>query len=159
MLFRSSLWRVALCAADESQLRVLPIFRHDDGRSLGPTARYLWDRLLGEERMELGERLDGGEAQAAYEASLGLAQRLGQDLFLQLLQEHRRRLDRDREKTEFALTRRRTAIGRIGLPAVRQHRLSDLDLVASALRSAQAKRENVVPELDAIAIVRVESIP
>jgi superfamily II DNA or RNA helicase len=154
-----SLWRVALCADDERHVRVLPVFRHDDGRTLGPTARHLWDRLLGEERIEIVARLDGGEAEKAYEQSLGIAKKLGQDLFRELLHQHRRRLQRDHEKTEFALARRREAIRRIGLPAVRQHRLAELEREAAALRAGLAKRESVAPELDAIVFVRVESAP
>jgi superfamily II DNA or RNA helicase len=152
-----SLWRVALCADDEQQARVLPLFRHDDGRALGPTARHLWDRLLGAERIEFVGRLEGTLAEQAYEQSLGLAKKLGQDLFRDLLHQHRRRLERDREKTEFALARRREAIRRMGLPAVRQHRLSELEREAAALRSGLAKREHVAPELDAIVLLRVES--
>ena len=152
-----SLWRVALCAADERQIRVLPVFRHDDGRSLGPTARHLWDRLLGEARIDIAGRLDGTDAEKAYEQSLGLAKKLGQDLFRDLLHQHRRRIERDREKTEFALSRRRGAIGRIGLPAVRQHRLGELERDAAALRAGLAKREHVAPELDAIVFLRIES--
>jgi superfamily II DNA or RNA helicase len=154
-----SLWRVALCADDERQVRVLPVFRHDDGRTLAPTARHLWDRLLGVERIEIVARLDGSEAEKAYEQSLGIAKKLGQDLFRELHQQHRRRLQRDREKTEFALTRRREAIRRIGLPAVRQHRLAELEREAAVLRMGLAKREGVAPELDAIVFVRVESGP
>jgi SNF2 family DNA or RNA helicase len=152
-----SLWRVALCADNERELRILPVFRHDDGRILGPTARYLWDRLLSEERISVERRLEGEECDRAYEQSLSLAIKLGQDLFRDLLHQHRGRLDRDREKTEFALVRRREAIHRIGLPAVREHRLRELEREAAALRYGLTKRENVAPELDAIVLLRVES--
>ncbi len=118
-----SLWRVSLCADDERRVRVLPAFRHDDGRALAPTARHLWDRLLGAERIDIVGRLEGREAETAYEHSLSLAKKLGQDLFRDLLYQHRHRLECDREKTEFALSRRREAIRRIGLPAVRHHRM------------------------------------
>lgn len=152
-----SLWRVALCGDDERQVRVLPVFRHDDGRSLAPTARHLWDRLLSEEQIEIAGRLEGADAEQAYKESLALAKKLGRDLFHDLLQQHQRRLQRDREKTEFALARRREAIRRIGLPAVRQHRLGELEREAVALRASLTKREHVAPELDAIVLVRVES--
>lgn len=152
-----SLWRIALCAGDERQIRVLPVFRHDDGRSLGPTARHVWDRFLSRDRVEPEGRLDGDHAASAFDGSLELAKRLGQGLFAELLQQHRRRLDRDREKTEFAIARRAQAIKRIGLPAVRQHRLDELNREAQTLRASLAERAHVAPELDPVVFVRLES--
>lgn len=152
-----SLWRVALCAGDERHVRVLPVFHHDDGRALAPTARHVWERLLAEERIEIGGRLRDSEAEKAYEEALALAKRFGQDLFREILQQHRRRLERDRKKTEFALGRRREAIRRIGLATVRQHRLGELEREAAELRNTLAQRERVVPELDAIVLLRIES--
>jgi hypothetical protein len=152
-----SLWRIALYAGDERQLRVLPVFRHDDGRSLGPTARHIWDQLLSRDRIEPLGHLDGDHAISAYDGSFELAKRLGQGTFAELLQQHRRRLDRDREKTEFAVARRAQAIKRIGLTSVRQHRLDELNREAHTLRASLAQRAQVAPELDPVVLVRVES--
>jgi hypothetical protein len=35
-------------------VKIIPIFHHDDGRMLLPTARHIWDRLL-EERPDVEE--------------------------------------------------------------------------------------------------------
>jgi superfamily II DNA or RNA helicase len=152
-----SLWRVALCAADERQVRVLPVFRHDDGRSLAPTARHVWDRLLREEHLALGGRVEGADALATFDATLKLAESLGRGLFGELLQHHGQRLDRDRQKTEYAIARRAQAIKRIGLTAVRTHRLAELDREARVLRAALVQRGHVGPELDPVLLVRLES--
>jgi hypothetical protein len=109
------------------------------------------------ERIEPQGRLDGDHAISAYEGSFELAKRLGQGTFAELLQQHRRRLDRDREKTEFAVARRAQAIKRIGLPAVRHHRLNELNREAQTLRTSLAQRAHVSPELDPVVLVRVES--
>ena len=89
--------------------------------------------------------------------AIELAKRLGQGVFAELLQQHRRRLDRDREKTEFAIARRAQAIQRIGLPAVRQHRLDELNREAQTLRASLAQRAHVAPELDPVVFVRLEA--
>ena len=38
-----SLWSVSLESLDRSEQRVVPVFAHDDGRLLGPSARGVWD--------------------------------------------------------------------------------------------------------------------
>ena len=41
-----SLWRVALDPDAWRDVKILPLFLHDDGRILVPTARMIWDCLL-----------------------------------------------------------------------------------------------------------------
>jgi hypothetical protein len=41
-----SLWRIAIHTDDWQQRRIMPLFLHDDGRLLLPTARRVWDELL-----------------------------------------------------------------------------------------------------------------
>ncbi len=41
-----SLWRIALEADSLRDVRILPLFNHDNGRTLLPTARLIWDCLL-----------------------------------------------------------------------------------------------------------------
>jgi superfamily II DNA or RNA helicase len=41
-----SLWRIALHTADWNQQRMMALFLHDDGRTLLPTARFIWDQWL-----------------------------------------------------------------------------------------------------------------
>jgi hypothetical protein len=41
-----SLWAIAIHGAEWNRERVLPLFLHDDGRILTPTARHIWELLL-----------------------------------------------------------------------------------------------------------------
>ena len=41
-----SLWRISLRTDDRVRRRIMPLFLHDDGRVLGPTARFIWDRVI-----------------------------------------------------------------------------------------------------------------
>src|SRR5205807_693263 len=41
-----SLWQIRLDGRNLRDSRVLPLFLHDDGRALLPTARSVWDALL-----------------------------------------------------------------------------------------------------------------
>ena len=47
-----SLWRIALDDQSLRDVKIIPIFHHDDGRILLPTARHIWDSLL-EDRPEV----------------------------------------------------------------------------------------------------------
>jgi hypothetical protein len=52
---------------------------------------------------------------------------------------------------------RREALNRIGLPEVRQHRLRRLDEEERAWAAELRKREQVLPELQPIILLRVEA--
>ena len=41
-----SLWRIAIDSQSLRDVRIIPIFHHDDGRNLVPTARHIWDALM-----------------------------------------------------------------------------------------------------------------
>ncbi len=40
-----SLWEISIVTQDRQKRRMLPLFVHDDGRVLAPTARFLWEQL------------------------------------------------------------------------------------------------------------------
>ena len=40
-----SLWQIGMLTLIQRRQRVLPVFVHDDGRNLQPTARFVWDEL------------------------------------------------------------------------------------------------------------------
>jgi superfamily II DNA or RNA helicase len=43
-----SIWEVSLVTLDRRKNSILPLFLHDDGRVLAPTARFLWEQLCTE---------------------------------------------------------------------------------------------------------------
>lgn len=148
-----SLWQICLRTPDWNQGRVMPIFVHDDGRVLTPTARSIWDQLLAES-FEIDNQIieDAGHQ---YESSENAATNLGRSIYDELVQEHRARLSREREKGDYAFSRRRIAVSRIGLPAVRDHRLVKLAQEENeSLRQLETKSE-ISPEMFPLLIVRV----
>ena len=75
----------------------------------------------------------------------------GERLFSELLGEHRSRLKEDRERAKYAYDARYQAIGRIGLPTVREHRRKRLDAEHQARMAALDDAEASVPDLNALA--------
>ncbi len=153
-----SLWRVALCGDARSEVRILPLFAHDDGRMLLPTARSIWDRLLQDAGKVHGQtEVDGAEGRAVFERLRQEAERHGESLFRELHTKRRQWLRDEREKGRYAFQVRRQALSRIGLAEVRQFRIRRLDAEEQAWEADLERRERVFPELQPLVILRVEA--
>ncbi|MDX2029966.1 MAG: helicase-related protein [Blastocatellia bacterium] len=153
-----SLWRIALDHQSLRDVKIIPIFHHDDGRNLVPTARHIWDALM-EDRpeVELVGMKTGSEVEALFRQLRAEAERLGEDAFHELYARHQQRLKREQEKGQYAFQVRREALGRLGLPEVRQHRLKRLEDDERAWAAELRKREQILPELQPVILLRVEA--
>jgi SNF2 family DNA or RNA helicase len=153
-----SLWRITLDHESLRDVRIIPIFHHDDGRVLLPTARHIWDLLL-EERPEVEQigAHPGTNSEAVFRRLRSEAERQGEDAFRELYARHQRRLKREQEKGGYAFQVRREALNRIGLPEVRQHRLKRLEEQEKAWAEELRRREQVLPELQPVILLRVEA--
>ena len=149
-----SLWDISLSAECFSRKRFLPVFAMDDGRTYVPTAKRIWDLLL-TEAVELKESSSTEQTARWYETSLLAATVQGERLFLDLRDEHCARLKEERERAKYAYDARYQAIGRIGLPAVREYRLKRLDAEYQARMAALDDVDSSVPDLNAVMMLRV----
>ena len=155
-----SLWEISLAAEGLNRKRYLPIFTNEEGRAFVPTAKRVWDLLLTETVVVHG--VSGTEVAAKwFEGALTAAKAQGERIFTEMLSTHRSRLQEERERADYAFEARQQAIGRIGLPAVREHRRKRLhqehDARLVALSEAEAEAEASVPELNAVMMVRVSA--
>jgi len=139
-------------------VKIIPIFHHDDGRILLPTAHHIWDRLL-EDRPELEQigTKSGTEVEAVFRRLRTEAECQGEDAFHELHARHQQRLKREREKVQYAFQVRRDALNRIGLLEVRQHRFKRLEEEKRTWADELRKREQVLPELQPVVLLRVEA--
>jgi len=151
-----SLWQVTLITEEWSQRRAMPVFLHEDGRTLQPTARFVWDRLL-ETTFEPQAYLDDKTSQRIFDRSRTAAEEQGSALYLELTQVHRDRLAGENEKGKFSFTERRRLLGRIGLPAVREHRLKKLDAEEREWKQQMDKLGHATPELAPLIVIQVEA--
>ena len=153
-----SLWRISLDTQSARDARILPLFHHDDGRLLLPTARRIWDSLLDEQPdvVQMGTP-PAEEVQRVLPRLRSEAERQGQDLFETLLSRRHQQLKKEQEKGQRAFQVRREALNRIGLPEVRQHRLARLDEEEATWAAEQRRREQILPELQPLIILRVEA--
>ncbi|QXP85332.1 helicase-related protein [Methylococcus sp. Mc7] len=153
-----SLWEISISASNLSEgfsrRRFLPVFVTDDGRTFMPTAKRIWDLLL-TENVTLAPKVEVENALACFEASLAAAKAQGERLFAELLEEHRTWLAEERERARYAFEARYQAIGRIGLPAVREHRRKRLEAEHEARMAALADAEACTPDLNAVLMLRI----
>ncbi len=94
---------------------------------------------------------------ARFESSLAAAKTQGESVFSGLLEEHREWLVGERERARYALEARQQAIGRIGLPAVREHRRKRLEAEHQARMAALADADSCTPDLNAVIMLRIGS--
>jgi len=153
-----SLWRVALDPDAWRDVKILPLFLHDDGRILVPTARMIWDCLL-EDRPRVSQLgyLPEIEVAAIFQRLRSEAERQGRLAFDELHARHNQRRKREQDKGQYAFQVRRDALNRIGLPEVRQHRLRKLEEEQRAWEAELRKRDQVLPELQPVTVLRLEA--
>jgi hypothetical protein len=139
-------------------VKIIPLFHHDDGRNLLPTARHIWDALM-EDRPEVEQTgtMTGEEVDAVFRRLRLEAERQGEAAFHELHARHQQRLKREQEKGHYAFQVRRDALNRIGLPEVRQHRIKRLEEEQQAWAAELRKREQILPELQPVILLRVEA--
>ncbi|MDO8770235.1 MAG: helicase-related protein [Burkholderiaceae bacterium] len=155
-----SLWEISLNSASLSdgfnRKRFLPVFATDDGRTFVPTAKRIWDLLL-TEQVEVIAASAVDDAARWFGLSIAAARTQGERLHTELLEEHRTRLNEERERMQYAYDARYQAISRIGLSAVREHRRKRLEREHEARLAAIDEARACVPDLHAVMMVRVGS--
>ena len=100
--------------------------------------------------------LDAEVSRSIFAKLQNAAEEHGKPIYETLVQEHRGRMAREREKADYAFAARRKIIERIGLPQVRNHRL---DLLAQEERSFQEQlnqKAQAYPEMAPLLVIRVE---
>lgn len=153
-----SLWEISLSAGNSSsqfnRKRFLPVFVMEDGRSFVPTAKRIWDLLL-TESVEVHPTADVENAVTLFEASSKAAQSQGEQLFNELLEEHRSWLSEERNRATYSFESRQQAIGRIGLPAVREYRRKRLQAEHDNRMADLRDAETCLPDMNAVLLLRI----
>ena len=153
-----SLWKITVSVHTDGPLRMMPLFISDEGRTLVPTALAVWDRLIapsGSAESIRGSAVVGSEAVEAYERSRAEAEIRGHALYSDLLDVHRRRHERQRQTELRAISSRRAAVERLGLPQVRESRMRDLEREEAQIQERLADQNKTLPDLCAMLVVRI----
>lgn len=132
----------------------LAVFLSKEGKLFLPTARHIWDTLQTTDAEILGA-LSQDESVVAYTQLNEAAQQAGQEVFGTLRQKHLTSLSREEERGSVSFASRRKVIERIGLPEVRQFRLSQCDAEESGWRDNLESAKELIPELRPILMMQI----
>jgi hypothetical protein len=132
------------------------VFLSEEGKLFLPTARHIWDALQTAEA-QVQATLDQDESIIAHESLQIAAEQAGQELFNALQQAHLASVAREEERGIVSFASRRKAIERVGLPEVRQFRLSRCDADESEWRHELQSARQIVPEIRPLLALRVRS--
>lgn len=130
------------------------VFVNDDGKLFLPTAHHIWDTLQTVETAVQGT-LGREESIMAHERLQIAAEQAGQTLFDTLQQAHLAAVTREEERGGVFFASRRNAIERVGLPEVRQFRLSRCDADESEWRRELQAARQFVPEIRPLLMLRI----
>ena len=142
-----SLWRIAIATMEWNRRRIMPLFLADNGMVYMPTARHVWDQLLAAST-HVRSVMETSVSQAAEEH--------GKPIYEALVQEHRGRIARKREKADYAFAARRKTVERIGLPQVRNYRLNLLSQEERSFQEQLDQKVHAYPDMVPLLVIRVE---
>ena len=152
-----SLWTVSVGNKKSSRERVLLLFLHDDGRSLQPTARHIWDVLLERDAPPI-RFLTPTQSEEVYSGACSAAEAEGHSVYEELIHFHENRFKRERENKRHSFGVRRRTIEKISIPAVRQFRLAEIDEQQSEWEREFESESRVHPELKPLLMLRIEGV-
>jgi len=150
-----SLWRIAIATMEWNRRRIMPLFLADNGMVYMPTARHVWEQLLAAST-QVRSVLDTEVSHAAFTKLQNAAEEHGKPIYEALVQEHRGRIAREREKANYAFAARRRTVERIGLPQVRNYRLNLLAQEERSFQEQLDQKAHAYPEMVPLLVIRVE---
>jgi superfamily II DNA or RNA helicase len=130
------------------------VFLSEEGKLFLPTARHIWDALQAAEA-QVQATLGQDESITAHKSLQIAAEQAGQELFDALQQAHLASVAREEERGIVSFSSRRKAIERVGLPEVRQFRLSRCDADESEWRHELQSARQIVPEIRPLLMLRI----
>lgn len=130
------------------------VFLSEEGKLFLPTARHIWDALQTAEA-QVQATLGQDESITAHEGLQIAAEQAGQELFDALQQAHFASVAREEERGIVSFASRRKATLRVGLPEVRQFRLSRCDADESEWRHELQSARQIVPEIRPLLMLRI----
>lgn len=149
-----SLWEISVQADDWNRKRIIPLFLHDDGRILIPTAGRIWDELLSESIKVKGHIKQ--DSNLVFQRLMEAVKTYGRTTYDELLGVHQDRISKEREKGAYSFNARRRAIERIGLPTVRNYRLRQLEQEKQEWEKMMEQKAQISPDVIPLVIVRIE---
>ncbi|WP_246118530.1 DEAD/DEAH box helicase [Desulfobotulus alkaliphilus] len=130
-------------------------FLSEEGRLFMPTARHIWDTLPTAE-IKVLNMLNQDDSTKAHLLLQEAIEQAGQEIFHSLEQAHLASLTHEKERAAVSFASRRTAIKRVGLPEVRQFRLSRLKAEENQWKEELLSAQETIPEVRPLLMMKIE---
>ena len=155
--------RMSVQQPANSQIRIpltrrsyICVFISKEGKQFTPTAWHIWNQLLTDD-LSIESMRDSDESIVAGEKLLSEAKQAGQEVFDSMQDAHFAAVAREEERGMIAFASRRKAIDRLGLPEVRQFRLTHLNEDESQWRSELQSARKIVPEMRTLLMLNISN--
>ena len=133
----------------------ISVFLSDEGKLFLPTARHIWDALQTAETHVHGS-LNSQESIVAYEQLQNAAEKVGKELFDTLQVAHLASVTREEERGQISFSARRRTIDRVGLPEVKNYRLSKCDAEEVEWLKELGLARQIIPEIRPLVMLNID---
>ena len=151
-----SLWQVGI--SENRKMVVFPMFIHDDGRKLKPTASHIWDLILSKKTpIQLEHSFDENFVEI-FNKNFELSSSEGKIIFENIQEEHKKNLKNEQEKMRIFFEYQEKLIAKIGLENVRKKRQNNLEREKRRFVTNMDKLDDIFPEFNAIIMLKIEGM-
>tara|TARA_Y100000590_G_scaffold405400_1_gene493680 strand:+ start:2557 stop:5319 length:2763 start_codon:yes stop_codon:yes gene_type:complete len=149
-----SLWKVGILGNEKIKY-IFPLFIHEDGRNLKPTASYIWDLLLSK-NTELQFDESQNNFAEEFEKNNLIALDEGKLIFKNLKTKYIENLRNEESKMNAFFKYQENLIEKIGLENVRKKRKNDLENEKIRFRNKMSSMGEIFPDFNSIIMIKVE---
>lgn len=152
-----SIWQITITGTNFKKKRYLPIFIHNDNRSLNVTARAVWDYLLiNDPKKEEASDLILDEK--ILQQHFTEAEKQGHTIWIQLSGEYQEHIEREKQKREYLFSAKSKTLDNIGLENVKASRIAKLKIEKIKSDEEIEKMKQSVAELHPVLFVYVQGV-
>jgi len=151
-----SLWQVGI--SGNKKTVVFPMFIHDDGRKLKPTASHIWDLILSKNTSIQLEPSFNKNFVDVFDKNYELSSSEGKNIFEKIQDEYNKNLKNEHKKMRIFFEYREKLIAKIGLENVRKKRQNDLEREKRRFMTDVNKLNDIFPEFNAIIMLKIEGM-
>jgi SNF2 family DNA or RNA helicase len=151
-----SLWQVGI--SGNKKTIIFPMFIHDDGRKLKPSASHIWDLILSKNTSIQLEHSFDKKFVDVFNKNYELASSEGKIIFEKIQEEYKKNLKNEQEKMKIFFDYQESIIAKIGLENVRKKRHNDLENEKRRFLTEMKKLDDIFPEFNAIILLKIEGM-
>ncbi|MDD4127473.1 MAG: hypothetical protein PHV39_07285, partial [Methanomicrobium sp.] len=134
--------------------KYIPVFLSEENISYRQTAHFIWDCLMSKYYNTTNITQITASAQIT-EKIIQEAKLSGEAIFGNLKEEHKQQIHIEKIRAETSFSSRKRAIEKIGLPEVRNYRLSELSKEEELWRKQINSAELIIPNLKPLIILKI----